>query len=141
MKVDLRRFQLHRTTDVSGVSGTGIVADGIVFPDGTVALRWRGDWPTSVVFHDRGIESVEHIHGHSGATRIVWLDLAEGPPPPAMGMDEMWAQLTGYVEAAAADPTLDDAVGILKFMRELKAQRLAPIGDWIRSITNPEEQP
>ena len=66
-------FVLMRDTDVSGVSGTGVVADGVAFPDGTVALRWRGGNPTSVVFHDNGVESVEAIHGHGGATRLVWL--------------------------------------------------------------------
>ena len=71
-----RRFELHRDHDVSGVSGVGIVADGVEFPDGVVALRWRGEWPTSVVFHDRGAEAVEKIHGHGGHTRIVWLDPA-----------------------------------------------------------------
>lgn len=70
----LRRFHLARDEDITGVSGTGIVADGCVFPDGVVVLRWRGGFPTSVVFHDRGIEAVEHVHGHGGATRIVWLD-------------------------------------------------------------------
>jgi hypothetical protein len=68
-----RPFVLMRETDVSGVSGTGVVADGCAFPDGTVALRWRGGNPTSVVFHDNGVESVEVIHGHGGATRLVWL--------------------------------------------------------------------
>lgn len=74
MTTHSRRFELHRDTDISGVSGTGVVADGVAFPDGTVALRWRSAWPTSVVFHDRGVEGVEAIHGHGGATRIVWLD-------------------------------------------------------------------
>ena len=64
-------FVLMRDTDVSGVSGTGVVADGVAFPDGTVALRWRGGNPTSVVFHDNGVESVEAIHGHGGATAEV----------------------------------------------------------------------
>ena len=69
-----RRFELHRDEDATGVSGTGVVADGCAFPDGVVALRWRGGFPTSVVFHDRGIEAVEAVHGHGGRTRIVWLD-------------------------------------------------------------------
>jgi hypothetical protein len=69
-----RRFILHRDTDLTGVSGTGVVAEGVAFSSGVVALTWLSDWPTSVVFHDRGIESVEAIHGHGGATRIVWLD-------------------------------------------------------------------
>lgn len=75
----MRTFRLVRTVDVSGVSGTGDVAEGVEFSDGTVALRWLSQWPTSVVFHDRGIEAVEAIHGHGGATRIVYDDpLAPG---------------------------------------------------------------
>jgi hypothetical protein len=67
-----RPFVLCRREDVSGVSGTGIVAEGAAFSDGTAVLRWLSDWPTSVVFHDRGIEAIEKIHGHSGATKVVW---------------------------------------------------------------------
>lgn len=70
----MRRFELHRSVDVTGVSGCGVVAEGVAFADGVVVLRWLGPWPTSVVFHDRGIESVQHVHGHGGATQIVWLD-------------------------------------------------------------------
>jgi hypothetical protein len=62
-------FHLQRDTDVSGVSGTGVVADGVVWPDGTVSVRWRGDHP-SVVFW-RSLDAVKVIHGHDGATRIV----------------------------------------------------------------------
>src|SRR5690606_3093155 len=71
----MRRFELHRDEDVSGVSGTGVVAEGVAFSDdGPVALRWTSEWPTSVVFHDRGVESLEAVHGHNGRTRIVWID-------------------------------------------------------------------
>lgn len=74
----MRRFELHRDEDVSGISGTGTVAEGVAFTNnGPVALRWTSEWPTSVVFHDRGIESLEAIHGHNGRTRIVWLDEEE----------------------------------------------------------------
>src|SRR4051794_16547249 len=34
------RFELHRDQDISGVSGVGVVAEGVAFTDGTVALRW-----------------------------------------------------------------------------------------------------
>lgn len=72
---EARRFVLVRDVDVTGVSGTGTVAEGIEFSDGVVALRWVGSrWPTSVVFHDLGMEAVEAVHGHGGATRIVMLD-------------------------------------------------------------------
>jgi hypothetical protein len=72
-----RQFELHRDIDESGVSGVGVVAWGVEFPDGVVALRWISDWPTSVVFHDRGMAAVEAVHGHGGKTRIVWVDRAD----------------------------------------------------------------
>ena len=69
-----RRFVLERDEDITGVSGTG-VAQGVCCPTGdVVALRWTSEWPTSVVFHERGLASVEAVHGHAGKTRIVWLD-------------------------------------------------------------------
>jgi hypothetical protein len=70
----MRTFKLIRDDDVSGVSGTGVVAEGVEFTGGAVALRWLTDWPTSVVFHDRGIESVKVVHGHNGKTRIEWTE-------------------------------------------------------------------
>jgi hypothetical protein len=97
----LRRFELHRDTDATGVSGTGVVAEGVAFTDGTVALRWRGDWPTSVVFHDRGVEAVRHIHGHGGATRLVWLDVP-GPPPLDWTVHEELALLRKQRDAVLA---------------------------------------
>ncbi len=69
-----RAFVLLRHEDETGVSGTGIVAEGVEFSDGTVALRWTSVWPTSVVFHDRGIDSVNAVHGHSGKTSIVFME-------------------------------------------------------------------
>jgi hypothetical protein len=68
----MRLFELHRDVDETGISGTGVVAQGVEFDDGTVAMKWLGDWPTSVVFHDRGAEALEHVHGHGGKTRVVW---------------------------------------------------------------------
>lgn len=70
----MRRFVLQRDTDVSGVSGVGVVAEGMEFSDGEVVLRWTSANPTSVVFHDNGIASVEAVHGHGGHTKVVWLD-------------------------------------------------------------------
>jgi hypothetical protein len=70
----VKRFKLIRDEDPTGISGTGFIAEGIVFDDGQAVVRWRTKWPTSVVFHDRGIESVVALHGHDGATRIEWVD-------------------------------------------------------------------
>lgn len=70
----MRMFQLHRDLDISGVSGTGIVAEGVEFSDHTVVLVWLSGQHASTVFWPDGIESVEAIHGHGGSTRVVWLD-------------------------------------------------------------------
>lgn len=69
----MRRFVLRRDIDVSGISGTGTVAEGVQLTDGTVIIRWVvGDHRSTVVWPD--IQSVEAIHGHGGATRIKWID-------------------------------------------------------------------
>ncbi|MCL8026324.1 hypothetical protein [Nocardioides bruguierae] len=70
-----RRFELHRDVDVSGISGTGVVAEGVAFTDGSAVLRWTaGVHHSTVVWPD--IASVEIIHGHGGATRVLWIDEA-----------------------------------------------------------------
>lgn len=67
-----RRFYLRRDVDVTGASGTGRVADGVEWPDGTVTVRWRGDHPSTV--HWDSVAEAEHVHGHGGLTSIVWVD-------------------------------------------------------------------
>jgi hypothetical protein len=75
-----RPFVLRRFLDVSGVSGEGDVAEGVQWSDGTVSLRWPGEHP-SVTFWQDGISSVEAVHGHGGATAVVFL--VDEPAPPA----------------------------------------------------------
>jgi len=70
--VSIRRFKLFRKADPTGISGVGIVAEGVEFSDGTCVLRWRSNHPTTVS-HD-SVESVEALHSHGGATEIRWID-------------------------------------------------------------------
>jgi len=72
----MRRFELHRDEDASGISGTGVVAEGVAFGDGSAALRWRTSVRSTAVY--TSMSDVEHIHGHGGRTRIVWLDADDG---------------------------------------------------------------
>ena len=69
-----RRFELQRDDDPTGISGTGRIAEGVEFSDGVVCLRWLTEWPSSVVHYERGMASVEAVHGHDGKTRIVFLE-------------------------------------------------------------------
>jgi hypothetical protein len=67
-----RLFQLVRHTDVSGVRGTGTLAEGVEWSDGAVTLRWRGRWPATSVW-DGGIDALLAVHGRGGRTQIHWL--------------------------------------------------------------------
>lgn len=67
-----RRFQLVRNEDVNNFSGTGVVATGIEWPDGYVAMHWNTLLNSTTIFPN--INTVESIHGHDGATVIRWID-------------------------------------------------------------------
>lgn len=79
-----QRFELHRDIDHTGISGEGVVAEGVRFSDGTAVIRWRGVHASTVEWSD--VSHMEAVHGHGGATRVVWLDEPDG--------------LIGYVERA-----------------------------------------
>jgi hypothetical protein len=68
----IRRFVLNRSEDISGTSGVGIVAEGVRFSDGTVALRWVTSLVSTAVYES--VEDLIAIHGHDGATTVVWAD-------------------------------------------------------------------
>jgi hypothetical protein len=68
----MRLFELHRDVDSSGVSGTGIVAQGVEFDNGQCAMSWLCQWQSVAIYPD--ISTLEAIHGHNGNTRVVWLE-------------------------------------------------------------------
>ena len=73
----MKEFYLQRIEDESGVSGTGKVAQGIIFDNGKVALSWISDNTSvdasSVAVYD-SIKDVKTIHGHNGKTKVVVKD-------------------------------------------------------------------
>lgn len=68
----MRRFFLQRDVDETGISGTGVVAQGVEFDDGTVALRWLSEFTSTAIY--ARMKDVEKIHGHNGQTRVVYND-------------------------------------------------------------------
>lgn len=64
----MKLFCLHRNEDETGISGTGVVAEGCQFTDGRVALIWQSALPSGVVHPS--IETVEALHGHGGKTKV-----------------------------------------------------------------------
>ncbi len=68
----MKLYEMIRDVDVSGVSGTGPVAEIVEFESGCVAVSFYGftaDVPNVIVYSS--LADAEKIHGHAGRTRIV----------------------------------------------------------------------
>lgn len=72
MTVLPRRFELYRHVDVSGVSGTGVVAYGCLYPNGMATLCWISPHPAVSIW--QSLADMLAIHGHEGDTELLWLD-------------------------------------------------------------------
>lgn len=66
----MKNFKLVRNKDITGISGTGYVAQGCEFDNGLVAITWLGK-VQSITFYN-SIADAETIHCHAGATVIEW---------------------------------------------------------------------
>lgn len=78
----MRTFNLVRHEDVTGVSGPGLVAEGVQFFDGSCAMKWCVPGkPTSITFYQSALDVI-HIHGHDGKTEVVWDERIESKGHP-----------------------------------------------------------
>lgn len=68
----MRMFYLWRVVDETGISGTGFVAEGVQFTDGTCALRWLTKHSSTCTYAN--LDDMKAIHGHGGKTRVLWDD-------------------------------------------------------------------
>lgn len=68
----IKRFNFVRREDVSGVSGVGLVGEGVEFTNGKVVMCWRSSI-SSLSFFDN-IKELELVHGHEGRATIEWID-------------------------------------------------------------------
>lgn len=66
-----QRFKLMRDADDSGVSGTGIVAEGFQFPSGKVVIEWLVT-PFAIGIYP-SINDLILVHGHGGKTRVEFI--------------------------------------------------------------------
>lgn len=70
----MRDFVLIRDEDVTGRSGTGIVAEGTVFLDGQAILKWLRE-PYALGIYT-SISELISVHGHEGNTHVEFIDPA-----------------------------------------------------------------
>lgn len=68
----MQRFVLRRKEDLTGTSGTGVVAEGIRFSNGQAALHWVSQFNSIAVYHS--VDIIVAVHGHDGATVLEWVD-------------------------------------------------------------------
>ena len=68
----MKRFRLIRIEDPTGVSGTGLVAEGVVFTGGKCALHWLTAHQSVAVYDS--LQALQEIHLHHGMTRLEWID-------------------------------------------------------------------
>lgn len=116
-------FVLRRHEDVTGVSGTGIVADGALFPaagGSKAVVRWRGERGSTVVWDN--LRHAVEIHGHDGRTTVEFIPVGEliaalkavaaielwrGPESSVSsfvrGQDDGWNQAIAEVRQAITD--------------------------------------
>lgn len=66
----MRTFKLVRNEDESGISGTGVVAEGIEFSNGMCAMSWLTNMHSVAVYPNA--KQLEAIHGHNGRTAMVF---------------------------------------------------------------------
>ena len=62
-------FHVLRHEDVHGNTGTGIVAQGVIFSTGKCVLQWLHEIASIATFDS--LSDLEAIHGHSGKTVVV----------------------------------------------------------------------
>lgn len=67
-----RKFKLVRDEDETGVSGTGIVAEGIEFSNGMCAMCWLTAMHSVAVYPN--VRQLEAIHGHNGRAKVAFED-------------------------------------------------------------------
>jgi hypothetical protein len=72
----VKPFYLLRREDASGISGTGVVAVGVILPSGLCVMEWTS-FHSSVAYY-RNFEDITLIHGHGGKTEVI---MGEIPDP------------------------------------------------------------
>lgn len=77
MDLMIRLGVLLREEDESGVSGTGVVADIIEYPDGWCVAHWRSNMPSTNVYPNH--KALTAVHGHAGKTKVVWIAEIDAP--------------------------------------------------------------
>ena len=70
----MRIFHLHRTEDISGNTGNGVVAEGVVLSNGKAVVSFYPSpqmQVSSVIIYDN-IAEAEAVHAHGGRAKLMF---------------------------------------------------------------------
>lgn len=70
----MRRWLMIREEDISGVSGIGIVAEGVEFSNGWVAVTWDSRYTSVTVYSSISVAQTVHSHKGQHETKVVFID-------------------------------------------------------------------
>jgi hypothetical protein len=79
----LRKFWMERTDDESGVSGAGVVLEGVVLTGGHVVVHWLSQSPKDAITVFESIDSFLAVHVFSHKTNGTIIRYEDG---------EVWKQ-------------------------------------------------
>jgi hypothetical protein len=66
-----KQFYLLRKEDVSGVSGEGIIAQGVILHSGQVVMEWLTANGSIAIY--KSIDEIQVLHAHGGKTEVVYI--------------------------------------------------------------------
>ena len=74
----MRRFVMHRHHDASGVSGTGLVLEGVLFSTGVVVIHWLTPPPRGSISVFDSLDQFLGIHVKPHPTNEAFLLFEDG---------------------------------------------------------------
>ncbi len=69
-----RRWLMIRDEDISGMSGVGIVAEGVEFSNGWVAVTWDSKFASVTIYQSISVAQTVHSHRGQHDTKIIFID-------------------------------------------------------------------
>jgi hypothetical protein len=138
------RFYLNRKTDETGISGTGRVAEGVIFHSGKVVLAWLTEHKSVAVYDD--LKTCHAIHGHGGKTEIVFNE--ELCPYCGHMLNDHWGDGCGLCMHGCQDATIPGCYCVLMGkggpgpIQPARDRRLVYLGDgWFDAVPKPKPPP
>ncbi len=127
----MKLFHFYRSEDQTGISGTGLVAEGVQLTNGWCVLRWMTHH-SSLCFY-QSLEQVRAIHSHGGKTEILVHEFVPLPGKRAEKASVRFEILMQIIEEASRLTAFSDEKRIDSIYFGITIQRLK---DLISNLEN-----